>query len=346
MALHWFACCTAAFTLPHMHFTQPHMHHHAAARPLAFSPVMVFDVNSAVTRLNAAIAKEDYLLASKIRDEIAAGRSDESAEPLTWPEDTPNWLQTRLEDLGYRYPTPVQAGALQARSSEERDAVISAPTGAGKTLGFAVPLLVTASDELEKRGEAAVAAVSDLLDAPIERLSPTDAMAALSPALLLPGRDGSEDIPLPSRGPPIGLVVAPTASLADQASRVLFSLCGGYARESRTYGALKIQTSPATPSSATVPTHLPPPRPPVPGAQDSLFKFDGPKAIRIAAIMTADDGRAAAEAAADGSGPLRDCEVLVATPMALAAYGHWRIEPHPSYAWPSPLSSDVCFCAA
>ena len=74
-----------------------------------------FDINAAVTRLDDAVAREDYAAASRIKAEIEAGRgkSGDAMTQLTWGPDIPNWLVSRIEDLGFRYPTPVQAGALE-----------------------------------------------------------------------------------------------------------------------------------------------------------------------------------------------------------------------------------------
>ena len=274
---------------------------------------MALDVNEAMTRLNAAVEAEDYALAAQIKAEIDAERaqdSDEQAVPaLSWTDTVPSWLCSRLEGLGFRYPTPVQAGALAATDDESQrhDAVISAPTGAGKSLAFAVSLLRTIAADLEERGDATVAAVTELLDSPLASLSPTDAMDALSPQLLLLSAGsggalgggiggsggGGDGATLPVRGPPLALVVAPTEALVEQTSRLLFSLVGGYARESRSYA---------------------------PGAQDSLFRYEGPKAVRIVALGTAAEASAAAgDVGGGGGGALADCDVLCATPAALAA---------------------------
>ena len=181
----------------------------------------------------------------------------------------------------------------------QRDAVINAPTGAGKTLAFTIPLLAAAADELDRRSIETVAAVSELVESPAgSDLSPTDTMEILAPSLqAYTGTGGAAaktaGLALPPRGPPVGLVVTPTASLAEQAARQAFGLVGGYTRESRTYQ---------------------------PGAKDSLMKYEGPKAVRVVSLLTAKDGEnAAAAAAADGGGPLRDCEILVVSSEALAA---------------------------
>jgi len=149
-------------------------------------------------------------------------------------------------------------------------------------------------DELERRSLEAVSAVSVLLEAPAgSDISPTDTMEALSPSLQTPaGRgDGRKAaLTLPPRGSPLGLVITPTGSLAEQAARQIFGLVGGYARESRTYK---------------------------PGAKDSIVRYGGPKAVRVAVLTTAEDGLAAAAAAAENGGVLRDSEVLIVSAEAL-----------------------------
>ena len=391
-----FIACAAALVLPNVGFHALPTKYRAAA-PVASAD---FDVNSAMTRLNAAVEREDYEAAKVIKEEIdaalKANPNGESQEELalTW-EGTPTWLCSRLEDLGFRYPTPVQAASLKwnadaehAQTSSEshgdgselegstdtpadpgpleepnmeamvpalevivpdglsagdvlavetedgkefnvmvpdgcgpgdrllidlpsdapdsdasgpptqRDAVINAPTGAGKTLAFTIPLLAAAADELDRRSIETVAAVSELVESPAgSDLSPTDTMEILAPSLqAYTGTGGAAaktaGLALPPRGPPVGLVVTPTASLAEQAARQAFGLVGGYTRESRTYQ---------------------------PGAKDSLMKYEGPKAVRVVSLLTAKDGENAAAAAADGGGPLRDCEILVVSSEALAA---------------------------
>ncbi|CAN0541305.1 unnamed protein product, partial [Ectocarpus sp. 12 AP-2014] len=54
----------------------------------------------------------------------------------------PDWLLTRLEQLGFATPTLVQRQALEVILGEgKHDAVLHAQTGSGKTLAFLLPLL-------------------------------------------------------------------------------------------------------------------------------------------------------------------------------------------------------------
>lgn len=246
-----------------------------------------FDLNEAVTSLNAAVAREDYAEAARLKRAIAdAAPSAEQA----WARSVPDWLRDRLEVLAYRYPTPVQAATLRAAGSG-RDVVVRAPTGSGKTLGYLTLLLSLAAPELSRRGEAAVSAVAERPD-----LTPTDAFMWLAPALLSLGA-GPEPAgarappPLPARGGPLALVVAPQPALAEQVAGVAYALVGGYARAARSWE---------------------------PGARDSLFKFKGPKGCRV--LLAAEARRAPASEAASLSeaSELANCDVLVATPQALA----------------------------
>ena len=58
----------------------------------------------------------------------------------------PDWLLTRLEELGFATPTLVQRQALEVILDDgggdaKSDAVLHAQTGSGKTLAFLLPLL-------------------------------------------------------------------------------------------------------------------------------------------------------------------------------------------------------------
>ena len=57
----------------------------------------------------------------------------------------PVWLLERLEQLGLRFPTPIQSAALRAPA----DAVLRAPTGSGKTVAFLCVLLARCDGELQ-----------------------------------------------------------------------------------------------------------------------------------------------------------------------------------------------------
>lgn len=52
----------------------------------------------------------------------------------------PEWLLSRLEQIGFPTPTLVQREALEVILSGENDAVLHAQTGSGKTLAFLLPL--------------------------------------------------------------------------------------------------------------------------------------------------------------------------------------------------------------
>lgn len=110
-----------AFVLP---WTPPHSRIGAQERAPLSRLLAAFDINEAVTRLNAAVETEDYEAAAAIRDEIDAAikadpmKQGNSSLSLTWSE-APAWLSARLEDLGFRYPTPVQAAALSWQNAAQ-----------------------------------------------------------------------------------------------------------------------------------------------------------------------------------------------------------------------------------
>ena len=408
-----FVASAAVFVVPYMPtWHNPPRFANSRAAPAVLS--VDFDINAAVTRLNAAVAREDYAAAKTIKGEIDAAlktsaTSEDSDEQgaLTWA-GAPAWLCSRLEDLEFRYPTPVQAAALRwnanvERSSSDnddgdgrigtephgeetlpaevppepnmepmvkamevivpdgltagdilgvqtedeqefsvmvpdgcgpgdrllidlpssasgsppspppiqRDAVISAPTGSGKTLGFTVPMLCSVSTELERRSVETASALAELVDTPAgSHLSPTATINILAPALILSAAtpadadaasrsaaqsEAAAASTVRARGPPLGLIITPTASLAEQAARQAYALVGGDdARQSRS-SVPRVSTSPA--------------------------RYAGPKAVRVAALLTAEDGANAVDAVAEGEGVLCDSELLVLSSDALAAIG-------------------------
>ena len=196
------------------------------------------------------------------------------------------------------------AGARPSPPPTQRDAAISAPTGAGKTLAFAVPLLCEAADELARRGTVVIDALAEEFG---EDVPPAVMVDALAPKLQLTGAKvagaaRSSKMPaytLPARGPPVGLVITPTASLAEQAARLLFSLVGRKdAREPLATKAAAMDTAPNNGRSIT---------------------YDGPTAVRVVTLLTEEEGAAAAAAAADGTGPLLESDLLVASAAAVKA---------------------------
>ena len=57
---------------------------------------------------------------------------------MPFPKTHPS-LERALSDRGYLEPTPVQAAVLQS-DAEERDLLVSAQTGSGKTVAYGLPL--------------------------------------------------------------------------------------------------------------------------------------------------------------------------------------------------------------
>lgn len=250
-------------------------------RTAVMQTVNEFDVNAAITAMNAAVEAEDYAEAARLKKLIA----DAGAKPSGWPTElVPAWLFDRCEKLGFRYPTPVQAAAFSARPAQ--DVVLRAATGAGKTLAYLMPLLaVVLAQPLEARGVRTSEAVAS---AP--NLSPTDAMAALAPALITmrsergSAKSTAESLTL-RRGAPLAIIVVPNEALCEQVGGIAYSLLGGYARASRTWE---------------------------PGARDSLFKFKGPKGSRIVLWAgTTGDSASGSRAA--------DCDLLITTPDGLTS---------------------------
>ena len=210
-----------------------------------------FDVNAALTDLNAAVAAEDYAEAARLKKLIDEASSDSglAAGATTWPEEMPVWLLERLEQLGLRFPTPIQSAALRAPA----DAVLRAPTGSGKTVAFLCVLLARCEAELQRRSEATLRAVTS------STLTPTQAMEVLAPALTThdgggPAAGAAKDpfFGMRLRGAPPAIVLVPDgdALLAEQVAGTAYALLGGYARASRSW---------------------------TPGASDSLFRYTGPK---------------------------------------------------------------------
>ena len=120
-----------------------------AARRCSSPRACQFDVNAALTDLNAAVLAEDYAEAARLKKAIAEA-APEAAAATTWPEAMPVWLLERLEQLGLRFPTPIQSAALRAPA----DAVLRAPTGSGKTVAFLCVLLARCDGELQVRARS------------------------------------------------------------------------------------------------------------------------------------------------------------------------------------------------
>lgn len=81
-------------------------------------------------------------------EEVDVGREHSDATPEAedpsfrdlYTGHLPDWLISRLEELGFPSPTVVQREALEVILGGEKDAVLHAQTGSGKTLAFLLPL--------------------------------------------------------------------------------------------------------------------------------------------------------------------------------------------------------------
>ena len=102
------------------------------------------DENVLTTALSRSIAVEDYALAAKLSERLKTlqGVGEEpGAEILDWRAlGMAEWLCSRAEDLGFRYPTAVQRRASLA-FFKDKDIVIQAQTGSGKTLAYLMPTI-------------------------------------------------------------------------------------------------------------------------------------------------------------------------------------------------------------
>lgn len=99
------------------------------------------DLNQLTTRLNQAVAAEDYRLASRIKARLAEVAGPAAQPPLSWQAmGLPDWLIDRAERLGYRLPTDVQQRAARSMLLGA-DVLVRAPTGSGKTLAVLMPAL-------------------------------------------------------------------------------------------------------------------------------------------------------------------------------------------------------------
>jgi len=101
------------------------------------------DENILTTVLNKAIFSEDYALAAKASTKLKAlqGLEDPREQLLDWRSlGMANWIASRAEDLGFRYPTAIQRRAALAMMNVN-DIVISSQTGSGKTLAYLMPTI-------------------------------------------------------------------------------------------------------------------------------------------------------------------------------------------------------------
>lgn len=187
--------------------------------PLDIDPKSVpeMGLNELQTLLRLAVDREDFDAASLLRDALAdrvssgayrvGGSSNDEdrrkMKRLSWRGlGTAPWLESRLDALGYRFPTTIQINSFEsvntilgafrdnnddhngpnvitlqelmsmdtANPSPEDDnltsmgVVISGSTGSGKTLAYLIPMLSTLSDSLFTRQRIRVKAEEDVGD--------------------------------------------------------------------------------------------------------------------------------------------------------------------------------------
>lgn len=257
------------------------------------------DINVLMTELNSAVAREDYAMAATCKKRLDALIS-KGGEPVRgdWAANgAPTWLNSRLSDLGMRFPTPIQARAWAANDGD--DLIVWSPVGSGKTLAFLGPIIGSLTDELEERERKTSLAVQNA-----SLLTPAAAMEALSPALRTSARTAATRLAslAPPRGPPLALILAPSRALALQHANALFSLVGGNLRSAY-----------------------------FPGDKASLFGYVGPKGVRLVAMASDADADRAKKAAVQRDlrtldddddalyDDLMDCDILVADVQTLEA---------------------------
>jgi len=206
----------------------------------------VLDLNLLTTRLNAAVAAEDYATAAELRDLIqkvtgAGTAGDWRALGLA------DWLCDWLSKLGYALPTPIQRTALQQLSHGE-DAAIVAATGSGKTLAYLLPLISQLSEELLQEDLSSY--LASFLEGGKRRI--------VSPR-------GTDDR-LPTSVPtPALLLVVPTRELGVQVSLLAYRLLGG--------GTCNPKLQPYSHSSKYQP-----------GNRANMFTYGGPRRVRVAGV--------------------------------------------------------------
>jgi len=99
--------------------------------------------NGYFTELQSAIEEEDYERAALARQRLLEIAGDDSGA-LSWDDPSlglPDWLADRACDLGYPFPTEVQAGACVAAAAGSSAVAIRSATGSGKSLALLLPLI-------------------------------------------------------------------------------------------------------------------------------------------------------------------------------------------------------------
>jgi len=205
------------------------------------------------------------------------------------------WLRDRLDALNFTFPTTIQMNSmnsvnallnttdeiventsLEARvdMSDNKDLgiVISGTTGSGKTLAYLVPLLSTLSDSLFTRQRIRVGdeekvgdTTGDLLDRVALVTSPTVRSNTRKQTKRGPIATGASLSTLGQSGKdvktPLALIVVPTKELGVQTALQLFELIGGSIKDT--------------------PTEF--------SGKANMFKYKGPKGIRICCVLDEDE---------------------------------------------------------
>lgn len=288
-------------------------HHRALATP--FTTSLHFDksddnaiesrigLNELHTLLRDAVQKEDYVEAGRISNVMLSrlyGNDPNVTEEekrsqrrrMSWKGlGAAPWLTERLDALNFTFPTTIQINAMEAvnailnttdamvesssleeRMSTDLGIVVSGTTGSGKTLAYLIPLLSTLSDSLFMRQRIRVGdeekvgdTTGDLLDrvalvtSPVVRSNSrkqTKRGAIATGASLATLGQSGKDVKSP-----LALIVVPTRELGVQTAIQLFELIGGNMKDSPTDFAGKA----------------------------NMFKYKGPKGIRICCVLDEDE---------------------------------------------------------
>jgi superfamily II DNA/RNA helicase len=264
-------------------------------------------LNELHTMLRDAVQKEDYLEAGRLSNvmltRLYGDDQDVSEEEMrsrrrrmSWKGlGAAPWLTDRLDALNFTFPTTIQINAMEAvnailnttaemvenTSLEQRmdindkdmGVVISGTTGSGKTLAYMVPLLSTLSDSLFTRQRIRVGdeekvgdTTGDLLDRVALVTSPVmrsnrrkqtkkGGAIATGAAIATLGKSG-KDVKSP-----LALIIVPTMELGVQTAMQLFELIGGNIKDA--------------------PTDF--------SGKANMFKYKGPKGIRISCVFDEDE---------------------------------------------------------
>jgi superfamily II DNA/RNA helicase len=266
-------------------------------------------LNELHTLLRDAVAAQDFVEAGRISNEVMTRLygSNLSVDEkrfrrrrMSWRGlGAAPWLAERLDALNYTFPTTIQINAMEAvnailnstavdlvnsdvsleervdRSDRDMGIVVSGTTGSGKTLAYLVPLLSTLSDSLFKRQKIRVGAeemvgdtTGDLLDrvaivtSPVVRsnsrrqVTKANGPIATGASLATLGPSGKDVTS------PLALIVVPTRELGVQIALQLYQLVGGNLKDSAT------QMS---------------------SSKSNMFKFKGPKGVRIGCVLDDDE---------------------------------------------------------